>query len=319
MIISKISPIRSSSEIAKKYVVSTVSPNPYNIYIAREEHIVEIYGSDQPVCMDAIAMRDHLAKRNYRPDPFSMPLRIATKEDFKRWGVREMPMDPVDFQFLWDIACAAQSYDQFVGRALSARIWGDFDYDDPVPIERHMYLIQLWSVAHAKIEDLVSLENLTVEEFCSCYGIDSRTVQMWSENSCAIPSYMRVFFGRLFGLIPTQTRKQNTIVCSPADFSIFADKALESFNRERFAAEYYRSPNWLDCNDLLNERIEFLEGLWDTLHITYDDFALRAGMTLEMLSCYLAIDQETAQNWKADAGAIPDYARIMMGRVLGMI
>ena len=230
-----------------------------------------------------------------------------------------MPMDPVDFQFLWDIACAAQAYDQFADKALSARIWGDFSYDDPVSIERHMYLIHLWSVAHAKIEDLVSLENLKVKEFCSCYGVDSRTMQIWSEKSSTIPGYIRVLFGRLFGVIPSHAKKRNTIVCSPADFSIFVEKALESFDRVRFAAEYYRSPNWPDCNDLLNERIEFLEGLWDTMHITFDDFAVRAGMSLEMLSCYLAIDHETAQIWKADVGAIPDYARLMMGRVLGMI
>ena len=319
MIISKILPIRCSSETEKKYLVSSIPLNPYNIYIAKDGDMEAIFGSNQPVCMDAIAMRDYLAKRNYRPDPFSMPLRIATKEDCKRLGVRETPVNPMDFQFLWDIACAAQSYDQFAGKALSARIWGDFSYDDPVPIERHMYLIHLWSVVHAKIEDLVSLENLTMDEFCTCYGVDSRTMQMWSEKSSTIPGYMRVFFGSLFGLIPSHTRKQNTIVCSPADFSIFVEKALESFDRARFAAEYYRSPNWPDCNDLLNERIEFLEGLWDTMHITFDDFVVRAGMSLEMLSCYLAIDQKTAQSWKADAGAIPDYARLMMGRVLGMI
>jgi hypothetical protein len=319
MIISKLSPICPSSELEKKYLVSTVSLNPYNIYIVKDENKEEIFGANQPVCMDAIAMREYLSKRNYRPDPFSMPLRIATKEDCKRWGVRETPVNPMDFQFLWDIACAAQSYDQFAGKALSARIWGDFSYDDPVPIERHMYLIHLWSVVHAKIEDLVSLENLTMDEFCTCYGVDSRTMQIWSEKSSTIPGYIRVLFGRLFGVIPSHAKKRNTIVCSPADFSIFVEKALESFDRARFAAEYYRSPNWPDCNDLLNERIEFLEGLWDTMHITFDDFVVRAGMSLEMLSCYLAIDQKTAQSWKADAGAIPDYARLMMGRVLGMI
>ena len=319
MIISKLSPICPSSELEKKYLVSTVSLNPYNIYIIKDENKEEIFGADQPVCMDAIAMREYVAKRNYRPDPFRMPLRIAAKEDCKRWGVREMPMDPVDFPFLWDIACAAQSYDQFADKALSARIWGDFSYDDPVPIERHMYLIHLWSVAHAKIDDLVSLENLTMEEFCNCYGVDPRTMQIWSQRSSTIPGYMRVLFGRLCGLIPSHTRKQNAIVLSPVDFSFFANKALESFDRERFAAEYYRSPNWPARNDLLNERIEFLEGLWDTMHITFDDFAVRAGMSLDLLSSYLAIDHETAQNWKADAGAIPDYARLMMGRVLGMI
>ena len=122
MIISKLSPICPSSEHEKKYLVSTVSLNPYNIYIVNDENKEEIFGANQPVCMDAIAMREYLAKRNYRPDPFRMPLRIATKEDCKRWGVREKPMDPVDFQFLWDIVCAAQSYGQFADKALSARI-----------------------------------------------------------------------------------------------------------------------------------------------------------------------------------------------------
>ena len=106
------------------------------------------------------------------------------------------------------------------------------------------------------------------------------------------------------------------------DFQTLWIAAQNAPSKEVYVAETGVGRIWCDidgCDPVPNERIEFLEQVWDVSHMTLDEFASEANMTIGDLGRFLAIDRQTFLDWRDNAGNIPEYARIMMARALKLL
>lgn len=106
------------------------------------------------------------------------------------------------------------------------------------------------------------------------------------------------------------------------DFQTLWITAQDTPTKEAYVAETGVGRIWcdIDCYDPVPDaRIEFLEKVWDTAHMPLDEFAAEANMSIGDLGRFLAIDRQTFLDWRANAGNIPEYARIMMARALRLL
>lgn len=106
------------------------------------------------------------------------------------------------------------------------------------------------------------------------------------------------------------------------DFQTLWIAAQNAPSKEVYVAENGVGRIWCDidgCDPVPNERIEFLEKVWDVSHMNLDEFASEANMTIGDLGRFLAIDRQTFLDWRDNAGNIPEYARIMMARALRIL
>lgn len=109
---------------------------------------------------------------------------------------------------------------------------------------------------------------------------------------------------------------------SPEDFSMLWACAVECPSSEVFIGDYGIGYFWADIDfddPIPEERIAFLEALWDAAHMDFEQFAQRAGLPIGDLCRLMGINYRNAHSWATDPKAIPEHVRVMLARAIGMI
>ena len=301
----------------------------YNNYIPTNENLKAIFGSNNPVCMSGPELHAYAKAHDLLPELLRIQFRIATEEDIARWGVLSAPMSPVDFDNLWACAVECPSKECYIAETALSYNWGDIGFDDPIPSERIAFLESLWDTAHGTLEMFANRAEMRVGDLGRVMGIDHATYQRWLADSRAIPEYARIMMARALRIIPHISEESSTMQLDPGAFEILWANAIEIPNREHFVADNGLSAVWPASEDIYdsagvfvvipNERIEYLENLWDSAHGTIQMFAEQADMSIGGLCRTMGIDYYTRQRWLSDPKSMPEYVRVMLARAIGMI
>ena len=108
----------------------------------------------------------------------------------------------------------------------------------------------------------------------------------------------------------------------PEDFQAVWIATHDATSKDVYIADAGMAYVWGDIDGdapIPDERIEFLEKMWDSAHMTLNGFAAAAHMSFWDLCRIMVIYRQTALDWRADAKSIPDYVRIMMARGINFI
>ena len=255
--------------------------------------------------------------------------RIATEDDIARWGIRTTYMPPDNFATIWAAAVETSIKEVFISDVALSLCWGDIGIDDPIPNERIKFLGNLWDTAHMDFSGFANVAALSEIALCMVMGIDRQTWQYWRNDPCAIPEYARLMMARSLRVIPGVSCNACNRELPPAAFRQLWATAVDTPNKEHFVSENGLSLVWSAVEDdiddqavfveIPNERIEFLEHLWDVAHADLALFAEWASMSLGDLFKSMGIDYLSARQWQADPKSIPEYVRVMLARTIGMI
>ena len=269
--------------------------------------------------MNAPALQTYAKEHDLNPELLRCQFRIATEEDIARLGVVTEGMKPEDFQALWIAAHDAPTKEVYVAETGVGRIWCDIDGSDPVPNERIEFLENTWNAAHMSLNEFADRAHMTVWDFGRCMAVDHQTFQDWENDPRTIPDHARVMMARTAKLIPTVMNNSFDPGLAPRGFLNLWTNAVETHRKDHYVCDNGMSYVWPDTEDDLDERVAYLEHLWDTAHMSLDMFAAASGMSTGDLCRTMAIDRQSFLAWTADPGVIPEHIRVMLSRAIGMI
>ena len=301
----------------------------YNNYIPTNENLKAVFGSNNPVCMSGPELYAYAKEHDLLHELLRFRFRLATEEDISRWGVRSAPMSPVDFDTLWACAVESPAKDMYIADTAISRLWGDIDAFDPIPDARIEFLESLWDAAHGTLQMFANRVGMSTGNLCQTMGIDYLAYQRWQADPKSIPEYVRIMMSRALHIIPSVYGKTRNVEVTPAAFQQLWWNAMDTRSKEHFVADNGLSAVWLASEDIYdsedvfvvvpNERIEFLENLWDAAHGTLQMFAVQSDLGIGDLCRLMGIDHHTSQLWQANPKSMPEYVRVMMARAIGMI
>lgn len=95
--------------------------------------------------------------------------------------------------------------------------------------------------------------------------------------------------------------------------------ALDQPDQELYISEY-GYPDWFDeISEDSGEVIAALTKIHTAAHMTVKDILSAAGLTQAAFSVKFCIPKRTIENWSAGSRQCPDYVRLMLIRLLGLI
>lgn len=104
-------------------------------------------------------------------------------------------------------------------------------------------------------------------------------------------------------------------------FPLLWAEALNTSDRDVFISEWATSSLFLapdDDGDIPAELIEWLGQLWDVAHMSLSEIRATTGLSQNKMADRFCIPRRTVQNWE-QRGTCPDYTRLMMADILGLI
>ena len=95
----------------------------------------------------------------------------------------------------------------------------------------------------------------------------------------------------------------------------------EYTDADAYVADIALSYIWEETlsDDIPADRVEAIEKIWDAYHKSVKDIAAEAGMTQRKLADRFCIPLRTVEDWCAGKRTPPDYVRMMMQELLGLL
>lgn len=110
---------------------------------------------------------------------------------------------------------------------------------------------------------------------------------------------------------------------SDKDFYTLWSEAVASSDRETYISEWATSTIWGDPEQLTDKDLLEIAGyvgrLWDAAHMSVKDICEAAGLTQAALGCRFCIPMRTVWDWCRGVRTPPDYVRLMMVQLLGLL
>lgn len=107
------------------------------------------------------------------------------------------------------------------------------------------------------------------------------------------------------------------------DFYSLWGEALASSDREMYVAEHCTSIIFGAPEDIADEdmvgQAAYLGRIWDVAHMTIQDIRTAAELTQSAMATRFCIPKRTIENWCAGDRSAPDYIRLMMAQLLGLL
>jgi len=104
-------------------------------------------------------------------------------------------------------------------------------------------------------------------------------------------------------------------------FALCWDEASNYTDRDAYVSDLALSSIWADApeDDVPPERLEKLGEIWDAAHRSVREIAQAAGLSHRKLAERFAIPYRTMEDWCRCNRIPPDYVRMMMQELLGLI
>lgn len=102
------------------------------------------------------------------------------------------------------------------------------------------------------------------------------------------------------------------------NFYLLWGEALESSDRDTYVSEWSTSSIWQEDADLL-AIADKLARIWDVAHMSVTDIRRAAGMTQMDFAQRFCVPKRSVENWCSGSRKCPDYIRLMMAELLGII
>ena len=113
------------------------------------------------------------------------------------------------------------------------------------------------------------------------------------------------------------------MIINDKDFYTLWGAALASEYRDIFVAEWSTSSIWGDPEALTDAGLfdiaDYLCKLWDAAHMTTRDICAAAGLSQTAFAVRFCIPKRTVEDWCRGIRTPPDYVRLMMIRLLGLL
>ena len=90
---------------------------------------------------------------------------------------------------------------------------------------------------------------------------------------------------------------------------------------DAYVSDIALSSIWEDStsDEIPADRVEAIEKIWDAYHKSVKEIAAEAGMTQRKLADRFCIPLRTVEDWCAGKRTPPDYVRLMMQELLGLL
>lgn len=113
------------------------------------------------------------------------------------------------------------------------------------------------------------------------------------------------------------------MIINDKDFYTLWGEALASEYRDIFVAEWSTSSIWGDPEALTDAGLfdiaDYLCKLWDAAHMSVKDICKAAELTQSALATRFCISMRTVWDWCRGVRTPPDYVRLMMIQLLGLL
>lgn len=97
-------------------------------------------------------------------------------------------------------------------------------------------------------------------------------------------------------------------------------EALNYSDQDAFVSDLALSSIWEDGTDEIpDSRVDWLRQIWTAAHRSIKDICKDAGLTQRGLAEHFNIPTRTIGNWATGERTCPDYTRIMMQELLGLV
>lgn len=97
-------------------------------------------------------------------------------------------------------------------------------------------------------------------------------------------------------------------------------EALNYSDQDAFVSDLALSSIWEDgADEIPDSRIDWLRQIWAAAHRSIKDICKDAGLTQRGLAEHFNIPTRTIGNWATGERACPEYTRIMMQELLGLV
>lgn len=95
----------------------------------------------------------------------------------------------------------------------------------------------------------------------------------------------------------------------------------EYTDADAYVSDIALSSIWEDTpsDEIQSDRVEAIAKIWDAYHKSVKDIAAEAGMTQRKLADRFCIPLRTVEDWCAGKRTPPDYVRMMMQELLGLL
>lgn len=103
--------------------------------------------------------------------------------------------------------------------------------------------------------------------------------------------------------------------------SIFLDAlSNEGASREAFVSDWTLSSIWDDDDnqDIPEERIAEIGGIWDVAHLTICDIRQYTGLSQAKFATRFCIPRRSIEDWESGARHCPDYLRLLLAQAVGL-
>lgn len=104
-------------------------------------------------------------------------------------------------------------------------------------------------------------------------------------------------------------------------FVLCAQEAHGIADRDAYVSDMALSSIWGDepDADIPAERLEQLAAIWEAAHRSVRDIVYAAGLTQRQLADRFCAPYRTVEDWCRGLRTPPDYVRLMMQEILGLI
>ena len=113
------------------------------------------------------------------------------------------------------------------------------------------------------------------------------------------------------------------MIINDKDFYTLWGEALISEDRGTFVSEWATSSIWGEPDQQTDEGMievaDYAGRLWDAAHMSVKAICEAAGLTQAALGCRFCIPMRTVWDWCRGVRVPPDYVRLMMIRLLGLL
>lgn len=107
------------------------------------------------------------------------------------------------------------------------------------------------------------------------------------------------------------------------EFYLLWGQALASGDRDMFVAVWAMSILWGEPTDLtdedLIEQADYVGKIWDAAHMTTREICAAAGLTQAAFATRFCIPKRTVEDWCRGTRTPPDYVRLMILKLLGLL
>lgn len=103
-------------------------------------------------------------------------------------------------------------------------------------------------------------------------------------------------------------------------YIIFSDALSdEGASREAFVSDWALSSIWDgDNQNILEERIAEIGGIWDVAHLTICDIRQHTGLSQAKFATRFCIPRRSIEDWESGVRKCPDYLRLLLAQAVGL-